>query len=133
MSGLLASPLIRQIVRFGIVGGAASATHFVVGLSLEHFAHLVPWLANIAAFLTALGVSYLGNSLFTFEVEARRAGAFAKFALVSVIAFALNQSIVWALTGPAHWPYWQALLVVLIVVPPMTFVVSKYWALAERT
>ena len=124
--------LPRQIVRFGLVGGAASATHFAVGLSLERFAHLAPWLANIFAFLTALGVSYLGNSVITFEVEARRAGAFARFALVSAVAFAMNQSIVWALTGLAAWPYWAALLVVLVVVPPLTFVVSKYWALAER-
>ena len=126
------SALPRQILRFALVGGAASATHFAVGLSLERFAHLVPWLANIFAFLTALGVSYLGNSLITFEVEARRAGAFAKFALVSAVAFGLNQTIVWSLTGPAHWPYWLALCVVLVLVPPLTFVFSKYWALAER-
>ena len=131
MSRPLASPLVGQIVRFGIVGGAASATHFAVALGLERFAHLAPWIANIFAFVAALGVSYLGNSVITFEVQARRAGAFARFALVSAVAFALNQSIVVLLTGPGHWPYWMALCVVLVVVPPLTFVVSKYWALAE--
>jgi putative flippase GtrA len=127
------SPLARQILRFALVGGAASATHFVVALSLAHFAHAAPWAANIAAFLTALIVSYLGNSILTFEVEARRAGAFAKFAALSAVGFVLNQTTVVLLTGPAHWPYWAALCVVLILVPPMTFVLSKYWALAERT
>lgn len=121
-----------EIVRFVIVGGAASATHFAVGLSLNRFAHWAPWQANIAAFLVALLVSYFGNSIVTFGVEARRADAFAKFALMSVAAFALNQGIVTLLTVFAHWPYWAALCVVLILVPPMTYVLAKYWALAER-
>lgn len=123
----------REVIRFVLVGGAASATHFVVGLGLNLLLHVAPWQANIVAFLTALGVSYLGNSIFTFGVEARRAGAFARFFLMSAAAFALNQGLVWSLTGPAHWPYWAALAVVLVVVPPITFLLSKHWALAERT
>jgi putative flippase GtrA len=126
------SAIRGEVVRFVAVGGAASATHFAIGLSLNQFAHWTAWSANIVAFVTALGVSYLGNSIFTFRVEARRADAFTRFAVMSAAAFGLNQSIVWALTGPAHWPYWAALCVVLIVVPPATFVLAKYWALAER-
>jgi putative flippase GtrA len=121
-----------EVVRFVLVGGAASATHFVVGLSLSVWAHWVPWQANIAAFCIALAVSYFGNSIVTFGVEARRADAFAKFALMSLAAFGLNQGIVTLLTLYGRWPYWAALCVVLAVVPPMTFVLAKYWALAER-
>ncbi len=122
-----------EVARFVLVGGAASATHLAVGLGLERFAGLRPWAANIVAFLAALGVSYLGNTLFTFKVDARRADAFVRFAVMQATAFAINQVIVMVLTGPARWPYWAALAVVLVVVPPTTFVISKYWALAERT
>lgn len=126
------SRLRGEVVRFILVGAAASGTHFAIGLALNQLAHVVAWQANIVAFLGALGVSYLGNTLFTFGVEARRAGAFARFFAMSAAAFALNQGLVWTLTGPAHWPYWAALMVVLAVVPPITFLVSKHWALAER-
>ena len=121
-----------EVARFMLVGAAASGTHFAIGLALNQLAHVIAWQANIVAFLGALGVSYLGNSIFTFGVQARRAGAFARFFAMSAAAFALIQGLVWVLTGPARWPYWASLMVVLVVVPPLTFLISKYWALAER-
>ena len=126
------SQVRREAFRFVLVGGAASLTHIAVGLGLATVLVWRPWVANIFAFLTALGVSYLGNSLFTFQVEARRADAFARFFAVSAVAFAVNQGLVWTLTTQAHWPYWAALGVVLVIVPPMTFLLAKHWALVQR-
>lgn len=119
---------LAEPLRFAAVGVAATAVHVIVGLSLARYAGLAPWSANIAAFSAALAVSYLGNSLVTFRVDARRPHALARFALVSALAFALNQSIVMLLTGTG-WSYAAALAVVVLIVPAATYLAAKHWAL----
>jgi putative flippase GtrA len=120
----------RQLPWFAVVGVTATATHFIVGLSAERWLGLSPLAANTVAFLCALGVSYFGNAVLTFRIEPWRANTFAKFAVLSLAAYGLNQLIVGALTKEAGWSYAASLLVVLAVVPPLTFVLAKLWALA---
>ena len=121
--------LARQAVCFGLVGLAATATHVAVGLGAAHAFGWAPAAANVLAFCVALGVSYLGNSLLTFAVTPTR-GRFVRFGLLSLAAFALNQGLVMLLTGPAAWSYAASLAVVVVTVPPLTFLLSKRWALA---
>jgi len=120
----------RQLPWFALFGIAASATHFAVALSAAHFLAMDPLTANTLAFLCALGVSYLGNAIVTFRVDAWRFVAFVKFAALAAVAFAANQAIVFGLTVRMGWPFWASLLVVLAVVPPLTFALAKLWALA---
>lgn len=121
----------RQLPWFVVFGVAASATHLVVALSTHRWLGLGPLVANTVAFCCALGVSYLGNAIVTFRVEPWRAHAFAKFAALSIVSFGLNQAIVYALTVRAGWPFALSLAVVLLTVPPFTFVMARVWALAE--
>ncbi len=114
-----------------VSGVAASATHLIVALSTHRWLGLSPLVANTVAFCCALGVSYLGNAIVTFRVEPWRAHAFAKFAALSIVSFGLNQAIVYALTVRAGWPFALSLAVVLLTVPPFTFVMARVWALAE--
>ena len=120
----------RQLPWFAVFGIAASATHFAVALSAAHFLQMPPLSANTLAFLVALGVSYLGNAIVTFRVQPWRFSAFVKFAALAAASFAMNQAIVFGLTVRMGWPFWGSLLVVLAVVPPLTFVLAKLWALA---
>lgn len=122
---------LAEPLRFAAVGLTATAVHVAVGLTLASIFGLAPWAANIAAFVVALVVSYVGNSIVTFRVRAARADAFAKFAFMSGCGFVLNQGIVVALTG-LGWTYAAALAVVVAIVPAATFFAAKYWALAER-
>lgn len=120
----------RELPWFAIFGIAASATHVAVALSAARWLGLSPLAANTVAFLAALGVSYFGNAVVTFRVEPWRISAFLKFCVLAVAGFILNQAIVYALTVRLGWPFWASLLVVVAVVPPATFVLSKVWALA---
>jgi len=120
----------RQLPWFAVFGVAASATHVAVALSTAHFAGLPPLTANTVAFLCAFGVSYLGNTVVTFKVEPRRFAALVKFAALALASFGLNQAIVYALTVRMGWPFWASLMVVLMTVPPLTFLTAKLWALA---
>jgi len=120
----------RQLPWFVIFGIAASATHVAVALSAARWLGMAPLTANTLAFVVALGVSYLGNAIVTFRVEPWRMGAFIRFAVMSAVAFALNQAIVYGLTVKLGWPFWASLMVVVAVIPPFTFVLAKLWALA---
>lgn len=122
----------RQLPWFAVFGVAASATHFVVALAAARFLGLEPLAANTVAFVAALGVSYLGNAMVTFKVEPWNAAQFARFATLSVAGFVLNQLIVYVLTVRGGWPFWASLVVVILLVPPATFVLAKLWALAPR-
>lgn len=124
--------LSREILAFAGVGVAASATHVAVGLAAAHLLGLAPLVANILGFCAAVGVSYLGNSAITFGSDVRSGSALARFCIASLIAFSLNQAIVFCLTVLAGWPYAASLAVVVVTVPPLTFLACKYWALTAR-
>lgn len=121
----------REVFRFAIVGLSASAVHAAVGIAASALG-LVPLAANSAGFAAALGVSYFGNSVWTFRVDAARAGAFFRFCVLALTAFAANQAIVYVLTARLDWSYLPSLGVVLFIVPALTFLAARSWALIER-
>lgn len=108
---------------------AATLTHLGVGLGLHYSFGLDAFAANFFAFGCALFVSYLGNSRFVFPESGGGSGAFARFASVAVLGLGLNQAIVFVGVGLWDRPYWQALVVLVAVVPAMMFLLVKFWAL----
>jgi len=120
----------RELPWFAVFGLAASAAHLAVALSAERWLGMAPLTANTLAFVCALAVSYFGNAIVTFGVEPWRLSAFTKFVVLALASFAMNQAIVYMLTVRVGWPFWASLMVVLAVVPPLTFVLAKLWALA---
>jgi len=120
----------RQLPWFAVFGIAASATHLIIALAAARYLGWAPLAANTLAFVCALGVSYLGNAIVTFKVAPWRGAAFARFCVLSLASFGLNQVIVSALTVRMGWPFWASLCVVLATVPPLTFLLARAWALA---
>lgn len=121
--------LFRQLSRFGVVGIVATVTHVAVGLGLHEGLGVTPLWANLVAFLTALGVSFLGQTRLTFPDATADGGAFLRFTTVAVTGLGLNQAIVWGVTGALGGPYWVALAVIVATVPWLTFALLKFWAL----
>ncbi|MET0027708.1 MAG: GtrA family protein [Candidatus Thiodiazotropha sp.] len=118
-----------EIVRFGIVGVAASLTHFVSVYLIVSVFGLQPILANIFAFLIAFGVSYIGHSLWTFSHKKHQHNkTVARFLGVAIFSFALNEGGYYLLLEYTQLEYLVSLLIVLIIVPVITFILSKYWA-----
>ncbi len=120
---------MREVVAFIAVGIAATITHFSVGLAVFYVLPLgisALW-ANFIAFSVAFLVTYFGNALLVFPETTLGPRSFFRFLSVSLFSLGLNQGIVFVLVGPAALPYWQALIVVLAVVPPITFLGMKFW------
>ncbi len=120
--------VFREINLFVLVGVCATALHYWAALGAGHFLGFGPMTATFAGYLCAVGVSYLGNSRFTFRRPALHGPQFARFATISLAGLAINQTIVFVCAHLWGWPLKLALIPVVIIVPASTFVLSKFWA-----
>ena len=120
---------LHELLGFLVVGVAATLTHLGVGLVVFYGLDLGvgALAANFIAFCVAYLVSYFGNAKLTFPDTRLGPASFFRFLAVSLTSLGLNQALVFALVEVADRPYWQALIVVLMVVPPLTFLAMKYW------
>ncbi len=120
---------LRELFAFIVVGIAATVTHFAVGLTLFYALPLgisALW-ANFMAFCVAYLVSYFGNAILVFPDTKLGPSSFFRFLTVSLASLGLNQAIIYVFTGILAWPYWQAMIVALMVVPPATYLALQYW------
>lgn len=120
--------LFFQLTRFGIVGATAALVNMLVVFLLVHFLAWQPLVANILAFAIAYHVSFFGHHHWTFQRNAKAKTAWSKFLLVAVGSFILNEGFYALFLHVLHLQYIVALLLVLVVVPPITFCLSKLWA-----
>lgn len=121
---------LLQIARFGAVGIAATAVHYLVALPVTWL--VTPYLGNVAGYLVALGVSYAGHHRFTFRVptnEAAHRHRMPRFILVSATALLLSQAVL-ALARAGGLPDELALLAAVATIPAVTFTVGRLWVFA---
>ena len=118
-----------QLVKFGIVGVSATATHVVIALWLVEGAGIAPCWGNLAACSIALFVTYIGNHQWTFAVEGRHGHTLPRFLLVATLGLGLNQGTVVLVVDGLGWDYRIALALVVTAVPAITFTLNRGWAL----
>ena len=113
----------RRILTFGLTGLLATATHFCVLALLAEGAGLVPWLANGAAFLVALGVTWTGQRHVVFRTD----GHLGRFLLVAIGGLAANTALMALFTTVAGLHWIAGFIACLAIVPAATFVISSLW------
>jgi dolichol-phosphate mannosyltransferase len=115
-----------QLVKFGIVG----ASGYVVNLGI--FAALVGWGAHVAAaisFVIAAANNYWWNRHWTFVRQKAHIGAQgARFFIVSLAAFAVNQLWLVLFIDLLHWRKVASQAVAIILVTPLNFLGNKLWS-----
>lgn len=119
---------MRQAAAYLLVGGLATAIHLIVALALNSLAGVRPLWANFFAFLCAWAFSYAANWKWTFSAASPHRAAMPRFFIVSGAGFLLNQAIVYLTAIHWGWPFWAALIPVVMIVPIMGFLASKFWA-----
>lgn len=116
-----------RILRFGLVGLAATATH--AGVALGVLALSTPALiANLAGFLAAFVVSFAGHAGWTFRLASGRKRAAARFFLVSGASFLFSGVTLASLQASGRMPAWTNLLIAVAVVPACNFLAARFWA-----
>ena len=131
------SDLLRQIVRFGLVGRLATLVHVAVFLSLADEigvqARSNPWCLAAKVFV----VSFLGHFLWTFQenldgTQRRAADALIRFLGVSLLGLGLNSGIVMVMVGIVGASNAMAAVLMATLVPALLFAINRYWAFSVR-
>ena len=118
----------RQIVWFGVVGAHAAAVNLVILMLCVKLLGLHPLVANILAFLIAYQISFWGHRWLTFRDQPSRPRVGQRFFGVAVLRFILNEGIFALFLLACNLNYLLALILTLLIVPPITFISSKLWA-----
>lgn len=120
--------LFLQLCRFGIIGVAAAIVHFSVVVSLVELYSLNPLIANFFAFLVSFQVSYAGHRYWTFRgTQAQHRVALPKLLLLQSGGFVANEGLFYFFMQYMHLPYTAALILVLAILPLITFTFTKLW------
>ncbi len=123
---------VSQILRFGLVGGAAAGVHVSVFLiAVERCSVDALW-ANFGAWVVAFIFSFSGHFYWTFDNARSDHGRSAaetlpRFLAVSLLGLMLN-SLVVVVVELVALPYGFAAILMATLVPGITFGVSRAWA-----
>jgi putative flippase GtrA len=121
----VSSQLHRQGSRFIVTGVLATAIHAVIAIVFMQLIAPAPMLANGCAFAVATMFSYLANTLWSFS-SSIRTRTFLRFLVVSAGGCLLAMGVAGA-ADRAGWNYLVGILLVVCVVPPVTFVAHRQW------
>jgi putative flippase GtrA len=126
--------LVREVGAFIVVGVASTITHYAVAMAIFYGLEM-GWGAlwtNFVAFCVAFMVTYFGNALFVFPETRLGPRSFFRFLAVSLLSLSLNQGIIYVLVEIQKMPYWQALIIALMIVPMVSFLTLKFWGVKTR-
>lgn len=115
------------------MGTSAAAVHWVVVVLLVSGHYLTPLVANVAGWLVAFLVSFLGHYQLTFRHQRGHIkDAVWRFFLLSATGFAINETSYAVLLEQTRLSYELLLAVILVAVAAFTFVASRLWAFRAR-
>ena len=115
---------------FVLVGASAALTHMAVfTVVLLLVPTLWPEIANVAGFLVAFLVSFVGHRRLSFQdAGTGLMQSFLRFAATAVAGFVTNEAVFIVLFRVLALPTWVALISGIVVSALQTFVLSRFWA-----
>jgi putative flippase GtrA len=126
--------ICRQFVKFCLVGMMNTAVDFSVYLFFSRVIGLYFLLANILAILAAMTVSFILNKYWTFaNLEKKIKTQYLKFALVNLVYFFLNNSIVLCLVDYLNLYDLWAKVIAIIIGLFWNFFANRYWTFKNTT
>lgn len=121
--------VVGQLIRFGATGGLVTALGVAVYALVAVQLHWNPQLGNFLAYAVAVVSGYVLHSRWSFRGhgDARNASTRLRFALVSLISYALNSFWVWLFYSLLDVGRVAPILPMLLVTPLVTFVLNRQW------
>lgn len=110
-----------ELVRFVIVGGAATLVDLAVTTALVFATSLHENIITSVAFITAFWVSYFGHKNFTFKKD----GSAVSFFILAVSTLVIRNIIVWGLVL-CNIRGLPALITAMVAVTAITYFVAKF-------
>jgi dolichol-phosphate mannosyltransferase len=127
---------LRQFVKFGLVGGTGTLVNLGVFSLLIFIWHraassdpgVFKQLASGIAFCVAVLSNFLLNRQWTFRHTGRIIPNFGRFFIVSLVGLGLNELSFTLLNSVGHVEVHVSQLLAILIVTPVNFVGSKWWA-----
>ena len=123
-------PMLGQVARFGLVGLANSVLGFGVIAGLDVGLHVQPALANAGGYGVGVLFGFLLNRSFVFRSQGGYRSTGAKYFAMVLLAFALNQAVLFVagkVLGSGSWQHLLAQLCGMGTYTVVTFVLCKVW------
>lgn len=115
------------LLRFSAVGLMATALHYAVALSLLWFLSVNPQTANLVAFLTAFGFSYICHSRFTFRSAKAARSSGPRFLITAGSAYLISAAVLAVLAGSTNLSQTVQLIIAAGVIPMVTYLAGRFW------
>lgn len=119
--------LIKQIVKFGIVGGSAFVIDYTIMVFLTEAFHINYLVSSASSFTISVIFNYVMSVKWVFEVEKNRdkKQEFLLFIVLSIIGLGINQTIMWLAVEKLKIFYMISKFGATIVVMIYNFVTRK--------
>ncbi|MFZ4791973.1 MAG: GtrA family protein [Candidatus Competibacteraceae bacterium] len=114
-----------QAIRFALVGSFVTVLHIIVATILIEFLYIHPSISNALAFLCSNLVSYILNTVWSFE-KSLNYQSFVRFFTVSFVGFLVTVSIA-SFAQMMGWHYQIGIAMIVIIVPIISFIIHKKW------
>ena len=121
--------ILTQLIRFGITGAFVTALGVGVYVLVAIVLKWHPQVGNLLAYLTATATGYMMHSSWSFRGHGgeRTHATRVRFAIVSVLSYALNSFWVWLLYSHLDLGRGAPIVPMLFVTPLMTFLLNRHW------
>ena len=123
--------LAREFVRFALVGAVATAIHAAVFALAIETTPIDPVAATAVAFVVAFLAGYALNRRWTFASRADPVAQLPRYLVVQLAGLALNAAIMAFAVHAQRWSPYAGLALAIVLVPPVTFALSRSWAFRE--
>ncbi|MDX6679018.1 MAG: hypothetical protein QOE31_3070 [Solirubrobacteraceae bacterium] len=118
-----------QLLRFATVGASGYVVNLAVFTAAVHGAGIDYLFAAVLAFVVALANNFFWNRGWTFRAGAGHAGfQAARFLVVSLVAFAFNVVLLYALVEFAGVAKVPAQAIAIAAATPLNFIGNKLWS-----
>lgn len=120
-----------RIIRFAVVGVTVAVFYFVLYLTFLSFG--LPQLkANLMAFLFAIILQYVGQTMWTFRRPLAVPDQIGRF-LITISLGLLVSSLITSALGPAlGWENWLSAGIVTVVLPVQNYLFFKIWVFSGK-
>lgn len=121
-----------RLLRFGVVGVAATATHVAVLTGLVELAGTDPRLANFVGFAMAVPVSYLGHYYWSFGSQHPHGETMLRFVIVAVSSLLGSQALMLLALDILGAGYGVGVVLMVVVMPLVNFAVQQAMVFRRR-
>jgi putative flippase GtrA len=118
--------MIGELAIFGVVGIAATVTHYGAALLFVELFGISSQISNLIGFWIAFGVSYFGQSVITFRSRPSLSN-FSKYAALAIFNYLMSAGVLYLLERTLDVDYRVALMVIVILVPLVSYIISKHF------